>query len=714
MTAMRKRMLQNFWELFREQVIRRKFVQDVGFLTVANVAGSGLSFIQALLVARWLGPEQFGTAALVMSYPALLFTVLDARSRDATVKYLTEFSARGETRQALAMCKLGYSIDLFIAVVAFLLVGMTAWWAEASIVQTPGVASLILVYALAFLPRSLVGTSQAVLSACGRFRTLAWIELLTTTFRVVVVLGLVLGGWGVAGVVWGSAVGMVVFGGAIGAVAYTLTRNTWDASWLSARCSHLRAQGREIFRFLFFTDLSGLMALFVKQVDIVILGYFRGPQEAGYYRLAKSLASVMTFAISPLQTVTYQRMVSLSNHPLKLRELTRTVGLRIGVPLGLINLVGIFLFPWFALRFAGQSYHPSVPAIQLWVIAYSVWFGCFWLRPFYLARGWTKQWFYLSVTGLLIFAAASVPSVTRWGFVGLTAARISFPVVVNVGGLVLLFVLFQDALKAKWFTKAGTGIAIEKVGKKNAKILEVTSRQHADFITSVISHERLSQYFPQVLGRDRGNVLTLEWVKGKYREKTTEEMVSRIANFQAVLHTCDFNGTPAGFDYSSFIVQRVSSQLDRIPMTARGPVERLMRLVETRQSTGGERISSPDVTPRNLIWSGSNFKVVDVELLNLSRFYPIDLFGTVHAFDLRGRNAYHYIECYKSAGGDVGGLRPLWDNVVALWLLRGIGAALESGDEQRIRIALEHALILRSGDSNYCQRDLREAINRCA
>jgi len=70
---------QGLWEAFRAKVIGRKFVQDVGVLTVANAVGVVLSFIQVIVVARWLGPKLYGVAALVMVYPSILFGFLSAR-----------------------------------------------------------------------------------------------------------------------------------------------------------------------------------------------------------------------------------------------------------------------------------------------------------------------------------------------------------------------------------------------------------------------------------------------------------------------------------------------------------------------------------------------------------------------------------------------------------------------------------------------------------
>ena len=194
-------LLRTIWANFYAKVIERKFVREVGVLTLANVVGAGLSFAQGIIITRWLGPQLYGVAALVMTYPGWVFTFFDARSSEASVKYISEFQAKGDRERVLGMCKLGYIIDLGIAILAFLTVFCTASWAAQAIAHRPEAVGLIVVYAAAFIPRGLVGTSRAVMVTLGKFPLIAWIETLTTFLRVVLVLGLALGGWQVAGVV---------------------------------------------------------------------------------------------------------------------------------------------------------------------------------------------------------------------------------------------------------------------------------------------------------------------------------------------------------------------------------------------------------------------------------------------------------------------------------------------------------------------------------
>ena len=248
--------LQALWETSRAKILRRKLARDVGVLTVANAVIAALSFAQGILVARWLGPELYGLTALVMSYPDLLYSLLDARSGEASVKYLAEFHARSERDRVLAMCKLGYAVDFVIAALSFLAVFITASWLVPKVTNRPGIAGLILIYAVSFLPRALVGTSQAVLATLGRFSIMAWVDMVTTMLRVVLVVGFTLTGWQVAGVVCGYAVAIAATGLVYGGITWTLISRTWGMYPFQGNWHALKGRYREIFGFLAYSEVN--------------------------------------------------------------------------------------------------------------------------------------------------------------------------------------------------------------------------------------------------------------------------------------------------------------------------------------------------------------------------------------------------------------------------------------------------------------------------
>ena len=444
---MRRFSLQAVTEHFRTKVIGRKFVKDVGALTAANAVGALLSVVQFVLVARWLGPELYGKATLAMAYPNLLFGFLDTRSAEASTKYLGEFTAQGEKDRALAVCKLGYTVDLGTSLLTLGGVAVTAWWAEQRILHASGTAWLMIVYAAGLLPWSLGKTSHSVFATLGRFRTLAGVQVLTAVLRAGLVLGLVLAGWGVAGVVWGNSLAMASYGVILIFLAYPAVTRKWGGSWLFSSWQSLKGRRREILGFVTFNFVSTLLGVIPKQMDLVLLGYFRGATEVGYYRLAKGAASTVGYLVGPLQSVAYPDMTRLwgSGAHRAFREKVRRLALQVGFPASLVALAGTLLIPIVLPLLVGHLYLPASRAAQILVISAAVWLAFFWLRPMYLAKGWIKLWAIgigchalLFLLVMMIFAPSIGYMAVAWG-----------SLTVNVGFHVLMawFATIKKALR---------------------------------------------------------------------------------------------------------------------------------------------------------------------------------------------------------------------------------------------------------------------------
>jgi len=404
----------------QHEVFPSQFVRNVSVLTLSRTIGTVLNVVQGVVVARALGPTEYGIAGLVLSYPGLVFALLDARSSDASVKYLGEFSSRNEYPRVLGMAKLGYVVDASVALATFSLVAVSADWISENVVKSAGLAPLILVQAAAFLPGSLSGTSRAILMTLEAFGTLARIELIATAVRVALIVGFVLSGFGVAGVIWGNALGLGLRGLIMGLAAHKSFRDFWGSTWLQGSIKELRGRGREIARFLFYNDVNSLLGLLVKQLALPLLGFFRGPTEAGYYRLGTSIASITSNLVGPLQSVAYPRLSKLQGEGKidQVSRLTKRYALSVGLPLGALVLLVLPFVPVLIRFVYGQEFLPSAPASQLLLAGSAVWLAFFWLRPTIFAMGEVRLWtgisalaFVLSILGFLLI----IPS---WGYIG--------------------------------------------------------------------------------------------------------------------------------------------------------------------------------------------------------------------------------------------------------------------------------------------------------
>jgi O-antigen/teichoic acid export membrane protein len=435
--------------MFRTQVLGRKFVQDVGVLTVTNFVTAILNFMQGILVARWLGPELYGVAALVMSYPALIHTVFDARSSEISVKYLSEFHARNERDRVLAVCNLGYTLDFAIAFLAFLVVLATAPWAVRNITHRADTVGLVIICASALLPQSLVGTSWATLVALRRFSLIACVTVLSTVVRTALVLALVLTGWQVKGVIWGTSASTAVTALLYGVIAWKVTHRTWGTFPLRGGWQTLQEYRPEILRFLVYNEINTLLGLVPKQMDLILIGYFRNAMEAGYYKLAKSLASIVGYLVDPLQGVIYpDLMQQWTLGGIKgLRSRVCKLAFHVGLPLALLLLVSIPLTSTVLTWLLGTAYLPAISATRLLLIGMSFWLGFFWLRPLYYSTGRVKVWTIGTGIYVFCFSILAFPIIKLHGYIGLASVDALLTMMFHITlGVIALMLLLKNKM----------------------------------------------------------------------------------------------------------------------------------------------------------------------------------------------------------------------------------------------------------------------------
>jgi O-antigen/teichoic acid export membrane protein len=375
----------SFLRTIRQSILAR----EVGSLWVAEGVVLVTSLLQAAIVARVLGPRDFGASALVLSSTSLVFTFLDPQSKEAVVKYLGAHHANGRIKQALAVAKVAYAADLIVGLAGFALVAGGASWAADHVIHSSATAHLLVIYAAASTMSAPSATSRAVLTTFRRFSTVAVLQAGASLLRTVLITLLVLADLGVRGVIYGAGITLVLESMCAAALAHRTLRAEVGGRWWQGRRAALGDQFREMVRFMVYTDLTSLVAVFVKQADLVVLGYVRGPTEAGYYRVARLVTAPLSSIVTPLQQVVYPRvaaMAGIHDHP-GLRRAARTYTLKLGMPIAVAALLGIPLLPLLLPVVAGAEYRPAVGGAMVLLAGGALILPLFWARPILLAEG---------------------------------------------------------------------------------------------------------------------------------------------------------------------------------------------------------------------------------------------------------------------------------------------------------------------------------------
>lgn len=372
-------------------LLRRRFARDFGLLMGADGIALAIAAVQGILVARWLGPEDYGVVALVMVYPQAIRMVLDARTEEASIRYLGEFHVRGSREKASAIVLMGYLIDLAVSLLAFAVVAATAALAATELVHDADEAGLLIVVAGALVFASASYTSRAVLRTLGDFPVLAAVRVSVAALGAGLVLALVQSGAGVEGAVWGLAATLAFEGVVLLVLGLRATRRTWGLVRLGVAWQAVEGRRRELGSFLAWTNVGALIALIPSQLALLLVGAISGQREAGYYRLAQSLTSIANLGLMTLRSIVYPRLAAIGGDMKpRLFAAVRRYALLVGAPLGIAAMLSIPLVPLIVPALVGSAYDGAIPAAQIMLGAAALWIAFFWLRPLYLTLGEAK------------------------------------------------------------------------------------------------------------------------------------------------------------------------------------------------------------------------------------------------------------------------------------------------------------------------------------
>lgn len=401
-------------------LLSHRLVGDAGLLTGGQYLAATLGFLTSLAEARLLGSAGYGTAAIIIAYPTLLWSFAAIKSGSVTTRYIASFRAAGRNGEILSICKLGYAFDFALAVGSFALVALTGWWIAGDVYERPEIFWLMVAYSASYPLCSLSGTSAAVLSSWGHFRWLAVLQILDKLVTLALVGVALLAGFGVAGMVIANAAGQALNGVVMTVIATRMLRRDNVGSWWRASFKNVAPLRAELSSFFGWNYLLVTLNGLVSQAPLLILGRLRGAEEAGFYRLALSLMSVSTYPENSLSRIAYPVLSARwgREEERSLKETLRKWTWKGGIPIALLVALAVPFLPVMVPLAFGSSYGSMVTGVQLMLLGVAVGALFFWLSAFYYASGKIALWAKAYGVYTASFLGLAWLCIREWGFFG--------------------------------------------------------------------------------------------------------------------------------------------------------------------------------------------------------------------------------------------------------------------------------------------------------
>lgn len=441
---------------------RRKDVIGIakggGFLAGGSLFDFGSRFLIGLLLARLLGPTDYGLYQLAISAAALFSGISLLGLDDAMVRYVAVLSGRKDRPGVWGTIQIGLGIALPVSVMMGLVLYLAARPVAVGLFDEPALAPALRLMAVVVPVLTLSNVMLGVTRGFGRMDIAALGEnVVQSVVRLVLLAGLALVGLELYPA-------LVIF--AISDVAAAITLGLLINRLFPLRPSaheEVRRDTSRVFRFALPLWISGLLGQFQRNIAIFLLGSTESAAGAGLFsivghinHIGHAIYRAVIVAVKPLLAQLHDRgdREGLSH--------VYTTTTRWLVASNLPFFMAMVLYPEPVLAIFGDEYTAAAPALIVMAVAELVNAATGICGSLVDMTGHTRAKVANSVLNLLSLGAANAILVPRMGVLGAAYAYLIAIAVVNLARMLEVWVFERVAPSWRAYAKpmAAGGIAI--------------------------------------------------------------------------------------------------------------------------------------------------------------------------------------------------------------------------------------------------------------
>ena len=423
--------------------LTKNLLKNASWLFSGGIGTAVFASVEAVVLARFLGIDQFGLFSLIIAYVGIVNGLVDLKSSEAVIRYVRHYWELGEKDKTLSFIKLFYIFDFLIGVLALVVCILLAGVANDLFIHSEESFQFILIYSISVLVSSVNRTSGAILRVFDRFKTIAFLKVLSAGLRVSLVCLSLLLGFGIKGVFISYVVAVFVVFLMLQITVFRVTDQVGLKRWTTAKTESLRVVIREVRSFVLTSTLVGFLSnAFSRQLPVLLLGHFAGHQAAGLYKIAIIFSRIIMKLRDPLVQVIYPPLVAARSHN-SLDTITTIVSystknvMKLFLPIGII----FFLFAnEFIVIFFGMEYQPAASAMRIIVISEVLSGFYFWVDDVEMALDKLRQRIIRVTLCSVSYATALFVLIPSYSYEGAAIAKLALSILV----LVFSFLLFNQ------------------------------------------------------------------------------------------------------------------------------------------------------------------------------------------------------------------------------------------------------------------------------
>jgi O-antigen/teichoic acid export membrane protein len=263
------------------------------FQFFTSVLGTAAMFIVSVVLARYLGAEQYGVYSFMMWFLSLAMLIADMGVGEMTKRFVAEETGRRDPHATKGIIRLSLIVRGSVSlVVSLLIVGLSV--ALAGWFHMKGHQVYFMLVGAALFPYMLVWTLINVFAGFQKYEYSTWLELVVSPFRVALVIVLMALGYGVKEI-------LIMYAAVWVAGLFTalvLTRRIVPLKDLVSPSLLEPSKRKDALKYsVAAMGLLGVDYVLWANAEVMFLGLYRPVTEVGFYNVAYKIPVVLVTLI---------------------------------------------------------------------------------------------------------------------------------------------------------------------------------------------------------------------------------------------------------------------------------------------------------------------------------------------------------------------------------------------------------------------------------
>jgi O-antigen/teichoic acid export membrane protein len=286
------------------------------YLFIGNTLSTGILVISSIVIARLLGPADYGLYSLAIVVPSLLIGLIDFGITSAITRFSAKFKAENRNSDVERVIKAGLLAELTVGIGASIFCFLFSDSLAASIINRPEASFYIKVISSLILFQTLFNVLSSAFIGLDKMNSNSIMMIFRAVAKILLSPLLIILGFGIFGALLGHILCyLVAVTLGLANLSFVLKRNRGDNGSSSNILKTMLTYGAPIY-------LSGFLGLFSTQYQTIIIAFFASNIEVGNFQVATLFSTGMALFTYPF-TALFPAFSKLENQKEQLNQFFR-------------------------------------------------------------------------------------------------------------------------------------------------------------------------------------------------------------------------------------------------------------------------------------------------------------------------------------------------------------------------------------------------------